>query len=209
MRTMPLAICAMFVAAPALADCKSEVDAALDKLRQSSAFRIETKIVNGEGSLTMSVDFAPPDRIHQTVATAAAGGEVELIVIGAKAWSNQGQGWAELPENFAAQVSKQLRDTVVERRKGELAYECLGEVEFERARYLAYRANLPGVPTREAPASGEAVAPRNVQTVYVDNATGLPKRNVVTSKAAPDQRLFDGTFSEREGLKIEEPVAAR
>ena len=53
---------------PALADCKGEVDQAFSKLRGSKNFRLETKIVNEQqGSLTMTVDYILPDRMHQRV----------------------------------------------------------------------------------------------------------------------------------------------
>ena len=50
-----------------------------------------------------------------------------------------------------------------------------------------------------------AEAAPNVQTVYIDKATGLPARNVVTPENDDKKRLFDGTFSLRDDLKIEPP----
>ncbi len=41
--------------------------------------------------------------------------------------------------------------------------------------------------------------------VYIDKALGVPVRNIVTPEADPNKRLFDGTFSLRDGLKIEPP----
>lgn len=184
----------------ALADCTSEVDAAFSKLRQMPAFRMETAIVNEQGMLRMSVDYVLPDRMHQTVETGTAAGTVELIVIGSEAWSNQGQGWAQLPENFANQVSAQMRLSLANGQSRDTDYECLGEQALEGVQYLAYRAQLPAV--------GKASdAKPNIQTVYIDKATGMPVRNIVTAPDAPDKRLFDGTFQSKQGLKIEKPVA--
>ncbi len=192
----------------ARADCTSEVNDAFAKLRKSAAFRMETKITNPQGTLTMSNDYVLPDRMHQTVSMGSEGPQqMEMILVGGKAWSNQGNaGWAEVPEKFATTIAKQIKDTVVEPPKDESQFECLGDVTFEGKTYAAYRAKrsagkADGAPA--IPAAGAAVD--NVQTVYIDKALGVPVRNIVTSQAEPDKRLFDGTFSLRDGLKIEPP----
>ena len=193
----------------AQADCTSEVNDAFAKLRKSSAFRMETKITNPQGTLTMSNDYVLPDRMHQSVSMSGDGapGAMEMILIGGKAWSNQGNaGWAEVPEKFATTIAKQMKDTVVEPPKDESQFECLGDVTFEGKTYAAYKAKRSAGKTDGAPAIPAAgAAVDNVQTVYIDKALGVPVRNIVTSQAEPDKRLFDGTFSLRDGLKIEPP----
>src|SRR3546814_7937662 len=45
---------------------------------------------------------------------------MQMILVGGKAWSNQGNaGWAEVPEKFATTIAKQMKDTVVEPPKDE------------------------------------------------------------------------------------------
>lgn len=198
---------ALAACGPALADCKSDVDLAFSKLRGSKGFRLETRIVNEQqGSLTMTVDYLLPDRMHQRVSLGDSPAKMETIAIGNKVWSNQGQGWAEVPANFAEAISNQLKQTVAEPSKSQLDYECLGETTFEGKGYLAYKAVLP--PVAEERAKGEPEkkpAVSNVQTLYVDKATGLPVRNVVTKGDAPDTRLFDGTFSTPGDIVINAP----
>jgi hypothetical protein len=168
---------------------------------------METTITNPQGTLTMSNDYVLPDRMHQTVSMSANGpGTMEMILVGGKAWSNQGnQGWAEVPEKFATTIAKQMKDTVVEPPKDESQFECLGDVSFEGKTYAAYRAKRnPGAAEGSAAGAAPAGAP-NVQTVYIDKEQGVPARNIVTSESEPDKRLFDGTFSLRADLKIEPP----
>lgn len=207
MRISSLAFVALSVtASAAAADCTSEVNGAFAKLRKSAAFRMETKITNAQGTLTMSNDYVLPDRMHQTVSMSAGGpGTMEMILIGGKAWSNQGNaGWAEVPEKFATTIAKQMKETVAEPPKDESQFECLGDVIFEGKTYAAYRAKRG--PTRaEGGAAAPAADTANVQTVYVDKALGMPVRNIVTPESDPNKRLFDGTFSLRDGLKIEPP----
>ena len=195
---------------PVLADCKAEVDAAFSKLREGKGFRLETKIVNEQqGSLTMSVDYVLPDSMHQSVSLGDSPMKMEMIAIGGKAWSNQGQGWAEVPANFAEVITKQLKETVAAPTKSTASYDCLGEQEFEGKKYLVYRSSLTLQPDEKA--KSEAATPdtkpaAGVQTVYVDKASGLPVRNIVTKADAADKRLFDGTFSVPTDIDIKPPA---
>lgn len=205
MRILVAALTTLALCCPAQADCKAEVDEAFSKLRGSKGFRLETKIVNEkQGSLTMKVDYQLPDRMHQQVSLGDSPQKMETIAIGNKVWSNQGQGWSEVPANFAEVITKQLKDTVAEPSKSKIDYECLGEATFEGKPYLAYKATLPAAPEEAVKGDKEAAAEVNVQTLYIDKASGLPARNVVT-KAGSDKRLFDGTFSTPSDIVINAP----
>jgi len=201
------ALIAIMPCGGAYADCKAEVDQAFSKLRESKAFRLETKIVNDQqGTLTMTVDYQLPDRMHQRISLGDSPQTMETIAIGSKVWSNQGQGWSEVPANFAEAISQQLKESVAEPSKSKLAYECLGETTFEGKPYLAYKAVLPPVAeeaVKANPASPAETA--GTQTLYVDKVSGLPVRNVVTKDDGSDKRLFDGTFSLPADLRIEAP----
>jgi hypothetical protein len=198
----------------AAADCKAEIDGAFAKLREGKGFRLETKIVNEQqGSLNMTVDYILPDRMHQRVSLGESPTKMEMIAIDGKAWSNQGQGWAEVPANFAEVITKQLKETVGGPTKSTVAYECLGEQEFEGKKYAAYRSKLsiePEEKTKSEAAATPAAKPgAGVQTVYVDKASGLPVRNIVTKSDGSEKRLFDGTFSVPSDLDIKPPVDAK
>lgn len=203
MRMSYLALCALLLSATGShADCTSEVNDAFAKLRATKAFNMQTKITNKTGTLTMSNDYVLPDRMYQqlTLSTGAKG-KMEMILIGDKAWSNQGEhGWVPLPPDFANKVAKQMKETVVEPPKDKTEYTCLGDVEFEGKTYAAYKAKRPPKTDEEA-----AAKTANVQTVYIDKETGLPARNIVTPENAPTKRLFDGTFTLRKDIKIEPP----
>ncbi len=201
------ALIALAYGGSAHADCKAEVDQAFSKLRGSKGFRLETKIVNEQqGSLTMTVDYQLPDRMHQRISLGDSPQKMETIAIGNKVWSNQGQGWSEVPANFAEVITKQLKESVAEPSKSKLSYECLGEATFEGKPYLAYKATLPA--TAEEAVKGDKTAsagPSNIQTLYIDKASGLPVRNVVTKGDGSDKRLFDGTFSVPSDITINAP----
>lgn len=218
MRISYWALCALLLSVTgARADCTSEVNDAFAKLRESKAFNMQTKITNVTGTLTMSNDYVLPDRMYQQLElSTGAQGKMEMILIGDRAWSNQGKnGWVPLPPDFANKIAKQMKETVVEPPKDEVTYTCLGDVEFEGKTYAAYSADraaeTDGKDDAKAndktddKAGDKAAAKPNVQTVYIDKVTGLPARNIVTPADAPDKRLFDGTFTMRKDIKIEPP----
>ncbi len=208
MRNIALAATGLMLAATAAAaDCTSEVNDAFAKLRKSAAFRMETKITNAQGTLTMSNDYVLPDRMHQSITmSTGAAVKMQMILVGTKAWSNQGnEGWAEVPENFASAVAKQMKETVTEAPKDPSKFECLGDVTFEGKNYAGYRATLEAVKPDEGSKPDPVAGGTNVQTVYVDKQLGIPVRNIVTPQSDPEKRLFDGTFSLQDGLKIEPP----
>lgn len=200
--------------APAFADkaCKDQVEAAFAKLRDQKAFTLETTITNPQGKLKMRADYILPDRMHQRVILGEEGTPMEMIVIGKSAWSNQGQGWSALPEKFAETVAQQLKETVAQGANSVSDYECLGDVDFEGKKYVAYKGILPTPIDPAAEQRGprvDAVKVPNQQHVYIDKASGLPVRNIVNPVTEPDKRLFDGRFSVVEGLKIDEPQTAK
>ena len=193
--------------ATAHADCKAEVDQAFSKLRGGKGFRVETKIVHEQqGTLEMTVDYLLPDRMHQRVRLGNSPALMETIAIGPKVWTNQGQGWTEVPQNFAEAITGQLKEQVSPPAKNDTNYECLGETEFEGKTYVAYKGRLR-VPAEERPKGAPELPPQpdNVQTVYIDKETGLPARNIVTKADEPDQRLFDSTFSTPANVVINAP----
>ena len=203
----------LLASTPVLAepDCKKDVDAAFAKLRQEKSFRLDTTITNAEGTLKMRADYVLPDRMHQTVKLGGDGLPMEMIVIGNKAWSNQGGGWAELPQQFADTVAKQIKETVAQAPKVATDYKCVGDKEFEGKTYALYQGVLAMPIPTDAKEKGprlSAVSVPNQQSVYIDKTTGLPVRNIVTSVTDPNKRLFDGTFAVMGELKIDPPAVS-
>jgi len=201
----------LLIAGPALADqpCKDQVDAAFAKLREAKAFRLETTITNAEGTLKMKADYVLPDRMHQVVTVTGQPMTMEMIVIGKRAWSNERGVWAELPPQFADTVANQIKETVAEPPKVATDYKCVGDKDFEGKSYTLYQGVLPMPLSADAKDKGprvSAVSVPNQQNVYIDKATGLPARNIVTPVTDSNKRLFDGTFTVVHNLAIEPPA---
>lgn len=188
--------------------CKAEVDSAFEKLRAKGKFRLKTTITNEQGKLHLEADYILPDRMYQRVQLGDSGAPMEMIVIGKQAWSNQGQGWSELPENFSKTVATQMRESVVQPPKTMTEFKCLGEKEFEGANYDVYQGILATPLNADNENKGprlDAVKVPNQQLVYIDKTSGLPVRNIVNPVTDPNKRLFDGSFLFLADIKIDKP----
>jgi hypothetical protein len=210
MRAFLIALLLSVFAGPAFAElsCKEQVDNAFAKLRDAKKFRLNTTITNKDGTLKMEAQYVLPDRMHQTVTLGGEGAAMEMIVVGKKAWSNQGGGWVVLPEAFANTVANQIEESVANAPKVSTEYKCAGDTEFEGKTYALYQGVLAMPLQVDAEKKGPRVSALSVpkqQSVYVDKTTGLPVRNIVTPVVDPKNRLFDGTFTVMKDLDIEPP----
>lgn len=85
-----------FAAAPALADPKSDVGAAMLSFGKATSYHMD---VSSKGQ-TMSVDFAPsPNKMHMSSA------QFEVIRIDDSMWVKTGGKWQKLPAIAGAQVT--------------------------------------------------------------------------------------------------------
>jgi hypothetical protein len=205
-----LVILLILITGPANADpsCKEQVDAAFAKLRETKKFRLETTIKNKDGTLKMQADYVLPDRMHQRVTLGGDGAAMEMIVIGKKAWSNQGSGWAALPDTFAETVANQIKESVANAPTVSTEYKCVGDSKFEGRIYALYQGILAMPLSADAKDKGPRVSAVSVpkqQSVYIDKETGLPVRNIVTPVTEPTNRLFDGTFTVERDLDVKAP----
>ncbi len=193
--------------------CKDQVDQAFAKLRDAKSFRLETTIVNPkEGTLKMRADYQLPDKMHQTVMLGTDSVQMEMIVIGKQAWSNQGEGWQPVPEKFAQTVADQVKQSIAEPPKVSTDYTCVGEKEFEGKRYALFQAILNQTLSADEKQTGprlSAMTEPKQQSIYVDKDSGLPIRNIVTPVTDPNNRLFDGTFTVMRDLIINPPKIAQ
>ena len=189
-------------AAPALADCRGEVAAAFEKQRQAKAFRMSTVQVTEQGPMSMTVDYVLPNRMHQTVKFIAKQVQLETILVGLRAWVNEGQGWKELPSDDVAPIIDQVRESVAQPPKDLSNYICDGRTKLDGREYIAYRAD----DTSKKVEPGKNVPDAPVRMLFVDAETGLPARSVVTAKNIPNRPIFRATFTYPTDLSIEPPT---
>lgn len=194
--------------AAANADCKGEVEAALEKQRNTSAFRMETRMVSPEGLVNMTVDYVLPDRMRQTVSTQNDSNPVETVLIDKTAWSNNGKGWQLLSPQVTGQLVVQMEQNVGEDREGRMGdFECLGKQEYKGKELLAYQGeNNDGGPKNLSPEPADRRPDRPVRVFYVDPVTGLPSASIFARANKLDKPIFAATYSYPPDIKIEPPA---
>ena len=193
-----VALLAMF--GPAMADCSSEVVAAMDKQHASKAFRVETTQPTAEGPVKMTVDYLPPDRMLQTVTGANLPGAQQTMLVGERAFSGSNGAFEELLPQFTQSVVAEFRRSLG-KAENVANFECQGKVTFEGKEYLGYK--LVGAP-REGASPEEALA----RTIYVDAASGLPAFNIVGLASGKGEPLMKVSYSYPNDIVIEAPAGA-
>lgn len=177
--------------------CRDEVSAALQKLRNSSWFRMESTMITENGLTNLAVDYVLPDKMHQKVSVVGQPGVQEVILVGSQAWANEGEGWRVLPGDIASQLIKQLDENVLQQQADVGNYMCKGKVKLDGKDVMSYKLEdeaKEGAPRNEA-----------YRMFYVDALTGLPVQNAIVTAGVQDKPLFKTTYSFPLDIKIEPP----
>jgi hypothetical protein len=168
-------------------------------LRKSSWFHMATNMITENGPTTMEVDYVLPDKMHQKVTQTLTKTTSEVILVGEKAWGNQGEGWIELPNDITQTLRSQMYDNVIQEQTDVGEYACKGKVQVEGRDALSYK--LEEEPTKDS------TAPKNeaYRMFFVDATTGLPVGNALLAPGREKSPLFKATYSFPLDMKIEPP----
>lgn len=183
--------------------CRDEVAAALQKLRNSSWFRMETSMITENGPTEMTVDYVLPDRMHQKVTVFGQPVTQEVILIGSEAWSNEGDGWRILPADITAQLMAQMKDNVLTQQDDVGNYACKGKTKYEGKDVMSYKLE------DEPPENAQGSKNEAFRMFFIDALTGLPLRNAIVSPGREEKPLFKTSYSYPLDLKIEAPKDAK
>ncbi|MFT3730899.1 MAG: hypothetical protein QM780_05640 [Hyphomicrobium sp.] len=179
--------------------CREEVSAALQKLRKSAWFRMDSHMITENGPTSMQVEYVLPDRMHQTVTQTLTNQTSELILVGDQAWSKQQSGWRPVPQQIAAQIRGQMDDNVVKQQTDVGDYACKGRTQVDGRDVLSYKLDS------EVEKGSTATASQAYRMFYVDALTGLPASNVLLVPGHENKPIFKTTYSYPIDLKIDAP----
>jgi hypothetical protein len=180
--------------------CSDEVSAALQKLRKSSWFSMDTHMITENGPTAMQVEYVLPDRMHQKVTLVATQKVSEVILVGDDAWSRQGDdGWRQLKPEIAQQLKSQMQESVVQQQTDVGSYACKGRTQFEGRDVLSYK--LDNEPEKGATVSTN----QTFRMFYVDALTGLPVSNALLAPGHESKPIFKTTYAFPLDLKIDPP----
>lgn len=168
MRTfMFVAMAAIAAAAtPALADCKSDLDA-IFKAQLATPYRTEMTIKGPSQPMTVTAEVIYPDSFHMKAA------QMETIMVKKKAWMKMGGTWQAMPAEAAAQFSAMINSGISKGVAAVKDVQCLGTQSYEGGSYDAYQFNT----------SGEMMGIQSTAKVTLYASDGLPAWLVVDGEA--------------------------
>lgn len=179
--------------------CRDEVAASLQKLRKRSWFRMDSSLITENGPTVMSIDYVLPDKMHQRVTVTTTGAKQETILVGDKAWANEGQGWQILPADITQQLMKQLQENVLSEQSEVGNYSCKGKTKFDGRDVMSYKLE------DEGPKEGGSPKNEAFRMFYVDATTGLPVSNAIVTADRLDKPLFKTSYSFPLDISVEPP----
>ncbi len=132
-------------------------------------------MVSERGPVKMVVEYQTPNRMHQILTPLTEDKPVEAIVIGDKAWTNNGEGWKRAPAGETEQLVQFMIKSIAQVYQEVGKFECVGTESRRGPR--ASRLSRPEEPTeaRAEPAPQE----RSGAHGLLDPATGLPARSIL------------------------------
>jgi len=202
----PLAVAASFVAAgPALADCSTEVALAVNSQGKQKFIRKESNLVTEAGPLKIVVEYQTPDRMRQIATPLTENKPVESIVVGDKAWTNNGDGWKVAPPGETDQLIQYMIKSIAQVYQEVGKFECTGTETIDGQEVRGYRGldePPPGMPGKK---TEPQIKNEAVRMVYLDPKTGLPARSILARQGHLDKPLFKEVYTYPDKLEIEPP----
>ena len=179
--------------------CRDEVSNALQKLRKTSWFRMNTSMITENGPVKMEIDYVLPDKMHQRVTQTLTNQTSEIVLVGDEAWANEGKGWQTLSNELTQQLKAQMYENVVEQQADIGNYACKGKATIEGRDAMAYKL--------EGEVLKDSTAPKNeaFRMFYVDAVTGMPLSNALLAPGREATPLFKATYAYPVDMKIEVP----
>ncbi len=196
----------LVAAAPAFADCSTEVALGVNAQGKQKFIRKETDMITEAGPARMVVEYATPNRMRQVLTPLTEGKPVESIVVDDKAWVNNGDGWKVAPPNEADQLVQYMIKSVAQVYQEVGKFECTGLETVDGRELRGYRgvdAPPPGMGGKKA---GEQSQNEAVRMVYLDPVTGLPARSLFARKGYLDKPLFKEVYTYPDKIEIEPPA---
>lgn len=195
-------------APPALADCRSDVVDAFEKQRKAGAFRMVANVIGAQGPMTLSLDYVLPDKLHQTIKFAIQPTPIEALLIGPRAWVDEGKGWRDASKDERDELNRQLAQVSEETSESLGQFDCLGNSAVDGAHLTAYLA-IEGPKDKSQTTAPVNKDNRAERIIYIDPTTGLPARTILALPGKYDKPIFKAVYSYPADIKVEPPPSAK
>lgn len=201
-----VAVClGLAASSSAFADCSMEVSLAVNAQGKQKFLRKETNMITEAGPVKMVVEYHTPDRMRQIVTPLTENKPVESIVVGDKAWTNNGQGWVESPKAETDILVQYMIRSIAQVHQEVGLFECMGAEMVDGQRLRAYRGLDPDPPPGQKKSETQ-IKNEGVRVVYLDPETGLPARSIFARSGHLDKPIFKEVYTYPEKIDIEPPA---
>lgn len=195
----------LLATAPAFADCSTEVALAVNSQGKQKFLRKETNMITEAGPATMVVEYATPDRMRQILTPLTEGKPVESIVVGDKAWTNNGEGWKVSPQHEADQLVQFMITSIAQVYQEVGKFECTGIETIDGKEVRGYRGLDEPPPSAPGAPKADKIKNEAVRMVYLDPKTGLPARSILARPGFLDKPIFKEVYTYPDSIVIEPP----
>jgi hypothetical protein len=195
----------LVAAAPALADCSTEVALGVNAQGKQKFIRKETNMITEAGPAKMIVEYATPDRMRQIMTPLTEGKAVESIVVGDKAWTNNGEGWKQSPPAEADQLVQFMIKSIAQVYQEVGKFECTGLETIDGRELRGYRGLDEPPPSAPGQKPEEKIKNEAIRMVYLDPKTGLPARSMLGRPGHMDKPIFMEVYTYPDTIVIEPP----
>ena len=196
------------MAAPAAADCSTEVALAVQAMGKQKFLRKETNAVGENGPFKMVVEYVIPDRMRQVLTPLTENKPVEAIVVNDKAWTNSGAGWVESGEAETTQLVTYMIKSSSQIYQEVGKFECIGTEVVDGRQLRGYRGLEPD-PDPKAKGTDTKTKNEAVRIMYLDPESGLPARSIFARAGMLDKPIFKEVYTYPADIKIEAPAGAK
>ncbi|MFO1034268.1 MAG: hypothetical protein U1E15_09415 [Hyphomicrobiales bacterium] len=192
MKHLTPALCLFLaMAGTATAACKDDLAAVIDKHKSSGPYHVSMTTSATGGKVTKAeADVILPDKFH------IMSPEMEMLLVGPKAWMKMGGDWQPMPGEAAQMMSSMIAAGMADGLKKASNITCPGTLDYEGESYTAYafdmKANVMGMDSKSH------------VTLYADG-DGLPARVVVNGEAAGMKTKTVQKLTFKSGISISPP----
>jgi len=190
--SFPLAFAAL--ASPAMADCKDDIIAVMDRSSLAGPYRTEAALTAGERKATIVSQVVPPGDLHTKMTVGSV--TKEMMKIGDQVWVNEGKGWRLAPPAIAARIGQMTSGikTVAPNLINDVDCPGARTVEGRSLTVYTYKMDVPG---------GKA---SSSNTLYVDPESRLPAKITVEGRTGQMKSLTEISYVYDPKIVLTAPV---
>jgi hypothetical protein len=188
--SIPVLVSLLMSAAPALADCKADIQSLLQSLEAAGPYRMEMSMVANGQTTTMAADVIMPHSMH------LKGEGMEMLMTLNGVWMAQGGAMQKMPDAMKDQIQGMIRQGMNLGVQAVDKAECLGRTSYEGGMFDLFK--------YEAKANFMGIDSSAKVSMYVDDG-GKPSWLIVDGEAMGTKSVTTQKITYDDSITIVDP----